>query len=460
MKVKPMLLLLLLAGLFLNLPAFPQEVLKFSLPEAQEYAATHSYVVRNSDLDVTKARKKVWETIAMGLPQLSGSAGYTKNINPVKSPMPVAIIPEEYWPYLGIPEGTPVTSTYPISFSQKYNSDWGVSVSQLIFDGSYIVGVGSAQIYLQMAKQAREKTETDIRNTVAQSYYMVLIAGENLRVMQENLENSKKLLNDTKAMYANGFVEEQDVEQMQLLVKSSENQVLKAGREIRVSKIVLKFAMGVDMDSEIELTDDLDTHLMPLVKKEILPAGFDYSSHIDYRMAVTQKQVSKKLFDLEKAAYLPGLSGFYNWNKTAYGDNSNLFKSSAPWFKSSLIGLNLSIPLFNGGMKNAKVKQARFDLEKAVNNQKLAEQNLQKDYLSAVADFENAVAQYTNNEENKDLAKRIYDKTTVKYNNGISGSTELAQTEGQYIQSQSAYIQSVMQVLSAEVSLNKALGKY
>jgi outer membrane protein TolC len=460
MKSKQMLLYLLLTGLLLSLSAFSQESLTFSLPEAQEYAAIHSYVVRNSELDVTKAKKKVWETIAMGLPQLSGSAGYTKNIDPAKSPMPVAIIPKEYWPYLGIPDDTPATGTYPISFSQKYNSDWGISVSQLIFDGSYIVGVGSAQIYLQMAKQTREKTEIDIRNTVAQSYYMVLIARENLKVMQENLANSQKLLSDAKAMFENGFVEEQDVEQMQLLVKNGENQVLKSEREIRISKIVLKFAMGVDMDSEIELADNLDTYLMPLVRKEKIPAGFDYSLHIDYRMLVTEKQISEKLLNLEKVAYLPTLSGFYNWTKMAYGDNSNLFKNDVSWFKSSLIGLNVSIPIFNGGMKNAKVKQARIELEKADNNQKLAEQNLQKNYLSAVADFENAVAQYTNNEENKELAKKIYDKTTVKYNNGISGSTELAQNESQYIQTQSAYIQSVMQVLNAKVNLNKALGKY
>ncbi len=460
MKSKQMLLYLLLTGLLLSLSAFSQESLTFSLPEAQEYAAIHSYVVRNSELDVTKAKKKVWETIAMGLPQLSGSAGYTKNIDPAKSPMPVAIIPKEYWPYLGIPDDTPATGTYPISFSQKYNSDWGISVSQLIFDGSYIVGVGSAQIYLQMAKQTREKTEIDIRNTVAQSYYMVLIARENLKVMQENLANSQKLLSDAKAMFENGFVEEQDVEQMQLLVKNGENQVLKSEREIRISKIVLKFAMGVDMDSEIKLADNLDTYLMPLVRKEKIPAGFDYSLHIDYRMLVTEKQISEKLLNLEKVAYLPTLSGFYNWTKMAYGDNSNLFKNDVSWFKSSLIGLNVSIPIFNGGMKNAKVKQARIELEKADNNQKLAEQNLQKNYLSAVADFENAVAQYTNNEENKELAKKIYDKTTVKYNNGISGSTELAQNESQYIQTQSAYIQSVMQVLNAKVNLNKALGKY
>lgn len=448
MKSKLKLLLILLTSLLITVPAFSQESLKFSLEEAQEYAANNSYVVRNSGLDITKAQKKVWETIAMGLPQISGTGSYMSFLD-----LAVSLIPGEFF---GGEAGTYI----PVKFGQDYSSDYGFSVNQLIFDGSYIVGVGSAQIYLRMAQQTKEKTEIDIRNAVAQSYYMVLIAEENLKVMHENLVNSQKLLSDAKALYQNGFVEEQDVEQMQLLVKNSENQVLKSEREIRVSKIVLKFAMGVDMESEIELTDQLDKHLTPLVQKETQPNGFDYSSHIDYRMLDTQKQISQKLLNLEKASYLPSLNGFYNWTKTSFGNNANLFKSDVPWFKSSYVGLSLSVPIFSGGAKNSRVKQARIDLEKAGNSQKLAEQSLQKDYLSAVADLENAVAQYTNNTENKELAKKIYDKTTIKYNNGISGSTELAQNETQYIQAQSAYIGSIMQVLNAKINLDKALGKY
>jgi outer membrane protein TolC len=430
------------------MPGYSQENLKFSLEEAQDYAATHSYVVINSDLDIAKAQKKVWETIAMGLPQVNGTGSYMSFLN-----LPVSLIPGEFF---GEEPGTYI----PVKFGQDYSSDFGFSVDQLIFDGSYIVGVGSAQIYLQMARQTKEKTEIDIRNAVAQSYYMVLVARENRRVMQENLANSQKLLNDTKALFENGFVEEQDVEQMQLMVKNSENQVLKAEREIRVSEIVLKFAMGVDMETDIELTDSLEKHLNPLISGNGTGNGFDYTSHIDYRMLGTQKQISEKLLNLEKAAYLPSLDGFYNWTKTAYGNDANLFKSQVPWFKSSYVGLRLSVPIFNGGMKSAKVKQARLDLEKVANNQKLAEQNLQKDYLSAVADMENAVAQYANNVDNKELAKRIYGKTTVKYENGLSGSTELAQNESQYIQAQGAFINSVIQLLNAKINLDKAIGKY
>ena len=436
-----------------------QDNLKFTLAEAQEYALKNSYVVQNSGLDVMAARKKVWETIAMGLPQVSGNANYTKNISAAKSPMPVAIIPKEYWPFLGIPEDTPLDGTFPISFAQKYNSDFGFKIDQLIFDGSYIVGVGSAKIFLQLATQTKEKTDIDIKQAVAQSYFMVLAAEENLKIQKENLSNSKKLENDTKALYENGFSEEQDVDQMRLLVQKAENEITKAEREIRVASMVLKYTMGVEMDERIQLTQSLDEFLNPLLARKEFTAGLDYSSHIDYRLLDTQRQLSMKELKLEQSAYLPRISGFYNWSKMAFGDNANLFKNSVSWFNSSMLGVNITIPIFTAGQQMAKVKQAKFAYEQAENNQKLAVQTLQKDYLSAVADIESAVDQLENDVDNRQLARKIYDKTTVKYNNGISSSIELSQTETQYIQAQAAWVASVIQLLNTKITLDKAIGK-
>lgn len=448
MKIRLKLLLILLAGIMLYLPSNAQGSLKFSLKEAQEYAKQNSYVVKNTGLDVAKAQKKVWETISTGLPQVSADASYMSFLD-----LAVSLIPGEFF-------GEPAGTYLPVKFGQDYSSNYGFKVDQLIFDGSYIVGVGSSQIYLNLAKHAKEKSEIDIANAVEQSYYMVLIAEENLKIMEENLENSTKLLNDTELMYENGFVEEQDVDQMKLLVKSSENQVLKAEREIRISKMVLKYAMGVDVDINIVLAENLSTHLNPLIEDYQSSGGFDFTSHIDYRLMNTQTRAAEKLLLLEKSAYLPRLSGFYSWTKTAYGNEANLFKSDVDWFKSSMVGLNISMPIFNSGMKKSKVNQAKLDLEKAKNDQKLAEQTLQKDFLSAVADLQNAKEQYKNEVDSKELARKIFDKTTIKYNNGISGSTELAQVESQYIQAQGAYIASVMQLLNSKVNLDKAVGKY
>lgn len=444
-KMKQLFVLLLLFTVVETTKA--QNDLMFSLAEAQEYALKNSYIAQNSGLDVAAARKKVWETIAIGLPQITADANYTNNLD-----LATSLLPAQFF---GGEEGT-YTS---VKFGQDYNSDYGFTVNQLLFDGSYIVGVGSAKIYLQMATQTNEKTEIEIKHAVTQSYFMVLTAEENLKVMNENLINSQKLENDTRAMFDNGFVEELDLDQMRLLVRKAENEILKSNREIRIARMVLKYAMGVNVDEKIELNQSLNEFINPLLNVEQQTAGFDYTLHIDYRMLDTQKQLSLKELKLNKSAYLPRINAFYNYSKTAFGNSANLFKSSVPWFKSSMVGLKISMPIFTSGQQMAKVKQAQFSYQKAENDQHLAEQTIQKDYLTAVADIANAIDQYKNDRDNKQLAKKIHDKTTIKYNNGISSSTELSQTETQYIQSQGSWVASVMQLLNTKITLDKAIGK-
>ncbi len=292
----------------------------FSLEEAQQYAMQHSYVLHNTRQDITRAQKEVWKTITIGLPQVSGTANYNKFLN-----LPVSLIPGEFF---GGDPGTYV----PVKFGQDYNSDFGFSVSQLIFDGSYIVGVGSTQIYLNLARQANEKAEIDIREAVSQAYYGVLVGLEYKKVMEDNLANVSKTYEETKAYYENGFREEQDVDQTKLMMKNAENEILKSEREIKIAKVVLKYVIGYDMDEEIELSDSLEKFLNPLLGSGANET-FDISNHIDYKLAYTNFQVSEKLLNLEKAAYLPKLSGFYSYTKTAYGNKANLFNST--WYPSS-----------------------------------------------------------------------------------------------------------------------------
>ncbi len=430
----------------------------FSLEEAKQYAMQNSYVLHNSSLDVVKAQKEVWKTITTGLPQISGNFDYTKNIKAAKQPFPVAIIPKEFWSKLGIPEDTPADGTYPISFSPKYNSSFGFTVNQMIFDGSYIVGVGSSQIYLNLAKQTAEKSEIDIRDAVTQAYYMVLTGEANKKVMQENLANVQEMYKETQAYYDNGFREEQDVDQMKLMVKNAETEVVKATREITIAKVVLKYAMGYDLEQEIVLSDSLNQFVIPLVAGKDAPTGFDFSKHIDYRLAQTNFQVSEKLLKLEKVAYLPTLNGFYSYSRMSYGEKANLFKSDNSWLPSSLLGVQLSVPIFNSGQKMLKVQQAKIDLDKIATQRKQEEVTLQKDYLTAVADMESALERFENDKENRELAEKILDKTKIKFKNGISSSTELSQMETQYIESHGAYISSTLQLLQSNLKLQKATG--
>jgi outer membrane protein len=418
---------------------------QFSLDDALRYAMDNSYVLKNTQHDIVLAQKEVWKTITIGLPQVSGTANYNMFLD-----LPVSLIPGEFF---GEEPGTYV----PVKFGQDYNSDFGFTVSQLIFDGSYIVGVGSSKIYLNLAKHAAEKTEIAVREAVAQAYYLALIGTKNKQIMEDNLVNSQNLLKETQIYFENGFREEMDVDQMKILVRNAENEVLKAEREIKIAKVVLKYAMGYPMDGEVELTDNLDYFLEPLTGVS-QKGGFDVAGHIDYRLAVTNFQVSEKLLKLEKSTFLPKLSGFYSYSKTAYGNQANLFKSSVSWFPSSLVGLQLTVPIFSSGEKIASVQQAKIELEKATNDRKLAETTLQKDYLTAAAEIETAREKYENDAENHQLAERILDKTKIKFSNGLSSSTELSQLETQYIQTYGAWVASVMQLLQADLQLKKARG--
>lgn len=444
MKIKIRYYLLLFIAGFLTFGISAQEEpMSCTLDEAVQFAMTNSYVLHNSSQDIVIAQKKVWETITIGLPQVSGSANYNMFLN-----LPVSLLPGEFF---GGEPGTYI----PVKFGQDYNSDFGLSVSQLIFDGSYIVGVGSSQLYVNLSKQAHEKVEIDIRDAVSQAYFLVLISERYKLVMQENLDNTQKLYNETKVYYENGFREEQDVAQLQILLRNAENEMLRAEREISISKIVLKYAMGYDLDTEITLSDDLEVFVLPLVT-ELNTFQFDFNRHIDYQLAQSNFQVSEKLLNLEKVDYLPRISAFYNYSKTAYSNNVNLFKED--WYPSSLIGFQASLKIFNSGQKRVKVQQAKIELDKAKTERKLAEITLQKDYLTAKADMETARERYLNDKENRDLAKGILDKTQIKFNNGIVSSAELSQQESQYINAYQALVTSTMSLLQADLKLKKAVG--
>lgn len=418
---------------------------QFSLDEALKYAMENSYLLKNTQEDINLAQKEVWKTITTGLPKVSGTANYNMFLD-----LPVSLIPGEFF------GGEPGTYM-PVKFGQDFSSDFGFTVSQQIFDGSYIVAVGSSKIYLNLAKHAAEKAETDIREAVAQAYYMALIGMQNKQIMEDNLVNSSKLLKETEEYYANGFREEMEVDQMKILVKNAENEVLKSEREITIAKVVLKYTIGYPMDEDIELSDSLGTYLEPLIRNN-QSTGFDVSGHIDYRIAATNLQVSERLLKLERSTFLPTLSGFYTYSKTAYGNEANLFRSSVPWFPSSLVGLQLSVPIFSSGEKILNVQQAKIEVEKASNQQKLAETTLQKDYLTAAAEIQTAREKYSNDVENHELAESILKKTKIKFSNGLTSSTELSQLESQYLQTYGAYVASVMQLLQADLQLRKALG--
>ncbi|MDQ2180596.1 TolC family protein [Marinifilum sp. D714] len=424
-----------------------EDKINFTLAEAQEYALENSYTVKGTDYDLQVARKKVWETIADGLPQVDFSADYSNNLD-----VAVSLLPAEFF------GGEPGSYT-PVKFGQQYGSTASISVNQKIFDGSYIVGTMAAKVFVQLSKDQKEKTEIEIKDAVAQAYYAVLVAKDNYKTVKENLAINEKLLNETKAYWENGFREELDVDQIKLNLNRNKTQLSDAKRAISTSLTVLKYTMGMDIEKKIELSNNLENLVDPIRSTTPEVSSYDFSSHIDYRILETQLKSQKLLIRNEQAQYLPTISAFYNCGKNTSTDFRNVFKSEVPWFKSSVIGLRLSMPIFSAGKRRSKVKQQRIEYMKIENDMASTEQNLKKDLSLSFSNLLNAQETYENNLEAVSIAKRIYDKTIIKFNEGISTSTELSENEKQYLDAHSNYINSTLVLLSTKIAFDKALGK-
>ena len=438
-------LLLVFSGL--GVKSQTENLTKFTLQEAQNYALENSYTVKGSDYDLKVAKKKVWEAISTGLPQVKASADYSKSLD-----IPVSLLPAEFF------GGNPGEYA-PVKFGQTYASSATINVDQKIFDGSYIVGLGAAKVFVQLSQNTKAKSEIEVKDAVAQAYYNVLVARENFKTIEENVAITKKTHFETKAYYENGFREELDVDQVMLMLKRSENQLSDAKRAISNALIMLKFTMGYDIDSKIELKNNLDGIITPLRITKTKAKDLDLENHIDYKIINTQLQAQKLIIKNEQAGYLPNLSAFYNYGKNTSTDVSNVYKSNVPWFKSSMIGLKVSMPIFTGFNRRSKIQQEKINYKKIEDQKYNTEQNLKKDLSISHNTLVNAKENYENDLKGLEIAKRIYERTLIKFNEGVSTSTELSNNEEQYLNSHTAYIKSTLNLLNSKVAFDKALGQ-
>ena len=432
--------------------AVTNDTLYFSVDEAMDYAAVHAYQKISSDYDVASARKKIWETIASGLPQVDFSAQYNHSIDVPVSLLPAEIIPEDMRPP-GVESGDKV----PVSFSTAYDGNYSFSVSQMIFNGSYFVGLQATQVFLDLTRHQATKTEIEIREAAAKACFLVLSARENLRAFEENLEVNKSLLKETEALFQNGFRESLDVSQLKLMVREAEKQIIAVKRNQEVAMAVLRFTLGLEENQPVVLTNEVLSLSGEAVSGKAKENGWSPEDHIDYKIAQTDVESQKLQLKNLRAGYLPKVNAFYTYQKTGYGDEWNIFGDE--WYKAQFVGLSVSVPIFSSGMRHAQAQQQKLAWQKSKNVRNQTIQNIKTTGLTALTDYNSAIDQYEIAVESKELAKDIYDKTRTKFINGMSGSFELTQQQGQYIQAQISHIQAALAVLNSRIDYMKATGK-
>lgn len=419
----------------------------FSLKEAQSYAVSHSYNAQYSNIEREKVNRQMDELVGIGMPQISGSIQYNYNIKP-----PVAFFPGDFF-------GAPGTFQ-AITISPKQNGTMGLSLNQLILDGSYFIGLQAAKAQKQVAGIVNEKDLLNIKADVASTYYTILVIQENRKVLGESLLKLEDTYRQTKGIYEQGFVEETDVDQLKLILANVKNMAETLDRQIELAKKLLKFQMGVELSKEITLTDNLDKVLAETPTDSPLTAKASVESNIDYQMLLKQSYLAKLNYKRLIATYTPSLSGFFSYQWQNFSNNNRIFADQSKYYGISVVGVNLRVPIFDGLSTVNRIRYAKLDYKKTqIAKVQLSESvTLQADQFNIA--YANALGTFKVKKENMDLAKKVKERALIKYREGVGSSLELTQTETQYLQAQADYITSLLDLLNARVSINKFLNNF
>lgn len=409
--------------------------LKLSLKEAQDFAMKNNKMVKSAKLTVESSQADVWTTISSGLPQVSASAGYTDNLK-----LGVFVLTMN-----GIPT--------VIQVGSKFNVPMAIQASVPFFNAPYYVGIETVKLAQKLAESNLRSTEIDTRQSVASTYFLILVSEESLRILKDNLSDLQETLKSTKAMFKAGMAEVSDVDQMASNVTMMENSFsnLRNTREINYN--LLRFQLGVNSDIRIILTETLDDIMRGLNIRDLLSKEFNPSSNIQYDLVEKQEQMSALNLKTQKARVLPMLSGVYATSKSGMGDKL----SDMRWYPSSYLGMQLSIPIFASGQRYSSIQKAKIDLEKARNTKDMVSEQLRLQEKQLRFSLENANMQYMSQKDNVEVSKRVYTSTENKYKQGMASSLELTQANSLYLQAQTNYISALLNLLQTKIALDKLL---
>ncbi|WP_431132617.1 TolC family protein [Psychroserpens mesophilus] len=434
--------LILITSLILTSVGFSQEKpTSLSLQEAIDYALQNNRTAINAGRDITAAEKQKWETIASGLPQVSAGINYQNALKQQVTPVDINGdgIDEDF--VLGDPQNITATAI----------------LNQKIFDGSYLVGLQSAKVFLEISKNAKVKTDLEVRKSVIEAYGNVLLAEESITILNKNIAVLQKNLEETTKIFENGLEEEESVEQLKITLSGVESQLNNTNRLKTLAYQMLNITIGLDLNSEIVLTDDLETLTAQNLSIELLNTDASVENTIDYQIAENDKVSKELLVKLEKSKALPTLNAFINGGYAGFSESFTFANSSQRWIGSSIFGVSLDIPIFSSGMRSASTQRAQINLEKAQTDLTETEQKIKLQIASAKSDYQFAIEDYENKKENLALAERIENKNQTKFFEGIASSFELRQAQTQLYTAQQELLQAMLDVINKKAALETAL---
>jgi outer membrane protein TolC len=386
----------------------------------------------------------VHELTGAGLPQIKGSIDAKKFIE-----IPTQVIPVSAF---GGPKGVISTA----QFGLEYQASAGLEASQLVFDGSYLVGLQASRTYEELARKNYQQSKIEAASLVSKAYYGVLVNEERMKLLNANVVRVKKLRDDTKAFFDNGFVEKIDFDRIELTYNNILTEKDKTERLIKLSYDLLKYQMGMDLNADLTLADKLENTTLD----EALPTndGIDVSKRIEYGILETTQHLQQLDLKKNRFEYLPSLVLYAGISTYAYRFNFDFLDHTRKWYPTELVGATLSVPVFDGMQKRARISQSKLNLKKFENSFHSLKQGLTMEAESAKTNLINSISSLQTQKKNRELATEVSSVSKIKYDQGVGSNLEVVNAETSLKEAETNYYSALYDALIAKIDFAKATG--
>ena len=456
---------ILLAGSGISLQA--QQRYSMTTTEAMDFALKHVAELKNLKIDREIQDAKNREITGQALPQINGSVTTSRFFE-----IPVTLLPDFVTPQVyGVLEkegvqngsGNPVVppndpaQVFPAKFGVPWQASIGFSFQQLLFQPDVFVGLQARSTALKYADLNVKVMEDSIKSNVLRSYYGVLIAEKRQGYIIEGLERLEKLHADQEKLYKNGFAEKLDIDKTQVSLNNLRTTKTQLDNLIYIGYASLKYALGLTQKDTLSLTDTLSSES---VKRDLLDgSSFKYEDRNEIQLLNTVEELQKLDLKRYKLQYVPTISAYWNFSGNALRQSPNYLNFNEPWFKTSVAGINMNVPIFDGLQKNFRIKQARLTLDKTNNTKENLERVIDFQREAAVNILKNSLATLDAQERNMQLAERVFNTTKKKYEQGLGSSFEILQSDQEFQTAQSNYFQALYDAVTAKIGYYRSLGK-
>lgn len=420
-------IILLTLFLFLCNHGSAQEKLSLTLGQAQEYALDHNRTLKNASLDIQKAEASRWSTLSTMLPQVNGAVDYA-NMMGYKLTM------------MGFDIAMPPYATIGVTTS--------VSLS-----AAQIIGVKMQNLAARMAEISRKQTEQEVANQVKTLYFSALIMEETGVLLDSNLANLQKLLAHTENSVRVGILTQTDADQLAVQIVTVENTVSSVKRSLEMIYNALRLQLGIGVDTQVELTQSLEELVNVDNAASLLNVQFSPDNNYNFQLLKSSVDLSRVQMNLKKWAYAPSITAYHSYTKKEYFSDEQTMNMTPP----NIIGVSLTVPIFSSARRFADVKVAQYDYEKQLNTLSDAQEGLIVQHRQLCFNLRSALETYEMQKQNIEVNQRIFEDISRKFEMGMASSLELTNAGTSLIGAQSSYVQTLLDLLSAQIALEELL---